>query len=228
MSTPQRAKVHVTKIAAAERQLRTAIRMFFAGEDELSIHTLASAAYRLLCDLKAERGMDEAGNVFLTGIFYVIRDFRRNTLPEDITSNPEMMDWIRDMAEQLPIHADSRIEDVSLTVPPESTRKFWNDRNRIANFLKHADRDSASTIALDEVNNFLFLMQCYSAYVDVTKGTLGEEGQVFQMFVNAGNKSRRLSSEPRDASVEKLAEIPEGDRRRFCWLLIRKLNGECE
>ena len=152
MSTPQGAKIHVTKPAAAERQLRTAIRMFFAGEDELSVHTLASAAYRLLCDLK--RGMDEADNVSLTGIFYVIRDFRRNTLPEDITSNPEMMDWIRDMAEQLPIHTDSRIEDVSVILPPDETRKFWNDRNRVANFLKHADRDSTSTIALDEVNNF--------------------------------------------------------------------------
>src|SRR3972149_8536653 len=142
MSTSQGAKIHVTKIAAAGRQLRTAIRMFFAGEDELSVHTLASAAYRLVCDLKAERGMDEAGNVFLTGIFYVIRDYRRNALPEDILSNREMMEWVRDMAEQLPIRADSRIENVTVTVPPETTRKVWNDRNRVANFLKHADKDS--------------------------------------------------------------------------------------
>jgi len=51
--------------------------MYFSGEDELAIHTVAAASYRLLADLKAERGMDEAANVYLTSIFYVVRDFRR-------------------------------------------------------------------------------------------------------------------------------------------------------
>lgn len=226
MSTQQGAKVHVTKIAAAERQLRTAIRMFFAGEDELSVHTLTSAAYRLFCDLKAKRGMDEVSNDLLTGIFYVIRDFRRNTLPEHIISNVERMQRIRDMAEQLPIRADSRIEDVSITVSPEEARKIWNEKNRIANFLKHADKDSNSTISLDEVNNFLLLMQCYSAYVDITNNSLGEEGQVFQMFINAGRKSHQSSSMANRESAKILATIPESDRCQFCWLLIRKLNGE--
>jgi FAD/FMN-containing dehydrogenase len=225
MNTPQGAKVHVTKIAAAERQLRTAIRMYFAGEDELSVHTLASAACRLLSDLKTARGMDEADNVFLTGIFYVIRDFRRNTLPDDILANGEMMKWIRETAELLPIGADSRIEDVSVAVPPDAARKFWNNRNRVANFLKHADKDSASTISLDEVDNFSLLMQCYSAFVDLTRSQLGEEGKVFQMFVNAKRKSSGLTLESRDDSVVKLTEIPENDRRRFCWRLICKLNG---
>ena len=38
------AEVHVTKLAEAKRQLRSAIRMFFAGKDELAVHTVASAA----------------------------------------------------------------------------------------------------------------------------------------------------------------------------------------
>src|SRR5438132_13620029 len=99
------ARLHVTKIAAAERQLRSAIRMFFAGEDELAVHTLASAAYRLLADLKAERGIDEVGDVYQTAIFYLIRDFHRATLPEEFTPDSETMEWIRGMAELLPIRA---------------------------------------------------------------------------------------------------------------------------
>ena len=74
-------KIHVTKLAAAQRQLRAAIRMFFSGEDELAIHTVASAAYRVLSDLKMERGRDEVGDYYLTKIFYAVRDFRRGTLP---------------------------------------------------------------------------------------------------------------------------------------------------
>jgi hypothetical protein len=38
--------LHINKIAAASRQLDAAIRMFFAKEDELAIHTVASAASR--------------------------------------------------------------------------------------------------------------------------------------------------------------------------------------
>lgn len=56
------AKLHITKLAAAERQLRAAIRMYFSGEDDLAIHTVASATYRLLADLKAERGLEEAAD----------------------------------------------------------------------------------------------------------------------------------------------------------------------
>jgi hypothetical protein len=41
----------ITKIEAAERQLAHAIRMFFNGEDAVSIHTLASAAYQILIDI---------------------------------------------------------------------------------------------------------------------------------------------------------------------------------
>ncbi|MGB7543810.1 MAG: hypothetical protein WBM28_17555, partial [Burkholderiales bacterium] len=88
------ARLHVTKLAAAERQLRAAIRLYFAGEDELALHTVASAVYRLLADLKTERGMDEAANVYLTSIFYVVRDYRRGTLPNEITSDPEFMEWV--------------------------------------------------------------------------------------------------------------------------------------
>jgi hypothetical protein len=35
--------VHINKIAAASRQLDAAVRMFFTKEDELAIHTVASA-----------------------------------------------------------------------------------------------------------------------------------------------------------------------------------------
>ena len=59
----------MTKLAAAQRQLCAAIRMFFDGEDELAVHTVASAAYGILRDLKAERGRDEAADNYLNAVF---------------------------------------------------------------------------------------------------------------------------------------------------------------
>lgn len=41
----------VSKLEAAERQLRQAIRLFFERKDTISIHTLVSAAYQILFDL---------------------------------------------------------------------------------------------------------------------------------------------------------------------------------
>ncbi|MBI4936800.1 MAG: hypothetical protein HY846_01020 [Nitrosomonadales bacterium] len=216
------AKVHITKLAAAERQLRAAIRLYFAEEDELAIHTIASAAYRLLADLKAERGMDEAANVYLTSIFYVVRDYRRGTLPKDIASDPEFVEWVREVAEKLPIRPDSKFEDVSVTLPRELVGQFWNQRNKVANFLKHADRDTGASISLDEVDNLLLLMQCYSSYMDITRDNLGNEGFVFQLFI--GVKRMEQSSSQEDDLVQKVAVIPEADRLRFCSMCISKLN----
>ena len=93
MNAPS-AKTHVTKLAAAERQLSAAIRMFFAGEDELAIHTVASAAYRIIADLKSSRGKDEVGDHYLTQIFYCVRDYRRSTLPNYLKDNPDTPAYI--------------------------------------------------------------------------------------------------------------------------------------
>ena len=217
------ATLHITKLAAAERQLRAAIRLYFADEDELAIHTIASAAYRLLADLKAERGMDEAANVYLTSVFYVVRDYRRGALPSDLTSDPDIMEWVRNVAAQLPIQTDTKIEDISITLPRELVGQFWNERNKIANFLKHADRDSRASISLDEVDNLLLLMQCYSAYMDITREDLGNEGFVFQLFLGVKRKERSASSQE-DELVQKIARIPEADRLRFCSICISELN----
>ena len=218
------AKLHVTKLAAAERQLRVAIRLYFAGEDELAIHTLASAAYRLLADLKAERGMEEAADVYLTSIFYAVRDYRRGTLPEEMASDSELMAWVRGLADQLPIEKNSKIEEVSLTLSREDVGKFWNKRNKVANFLKHADRDSGSSILLNEVDNLLLLMQCYSAYKDLTPDDLGNEGLVFGLFVGANRLDRSAPASQRDELIQKLADVPESDRLHLYSILITELN----
>ena len=114
------AKVHITKLAAAQRQLRAAIRLYFVDEDELAIHTVASAAYRLINDLKAARGKSEAADSHLVSIFYVVRDFRRGTLPKHISENSEMMKWVTEMAEKLPITADTKIDEVTAHIDDEA------------------------------------------------------------------------------------------------------------
>jgi hypothetical protein len=47
----------VTKIDAAGRQLQTAIRMFLAGGDSISIHTLTAASLQIVMDLGFKVGI---------------------------------------------------------------------------------------------------------------------------------------------------------------------------
>lgn len=49
-------KIQVSKLDAARRQLETAVRLYFAEADPISIHTLTSAAYQLLADINRRIG----------------------------------------------------------------------------------------------------------------------------------------------------------------------------
>jgi hypothetical protein len=50
-------KIRISKIEAASRQLDCAIELWFADKDQVSIHTLAAAAYQIVHDIKTERGL---------------------------------------------------------------------------------------------------------------------------------------------------------------------------
>lgn len=47
--------LRITKSDAARRQLEVAIRLYFAEDDQVSIHTLTSAAHQLVVDLNRAR-----------------------------------------------------------------------------------------------------------------------------------------------------------------------------
>ena len=173
--------------------------MFFAGEDELAVHTVASAAYRLITDLGRRRGRDEVGEVYKTAMFYVVRDYRRGTLPKRLADDAELMDHVRGWAEALPIDESTKYEDLTVRASPEVVEHFWRSRNKVFNFLKHADRDATRHIPKDEVDNFQPLMMALRAYVDVG-GDVAAEGYVLWLY-----------SHLHDGAVEGLPEdLPDG------------------
>lgn len=213
--------IHLTKLAAARRQLCAAIRMFFAGEDELAVHTVASAGYRIVTDLKSKRGRDEASDYYLTSIFYVVQEYCRGTLPGYFTEDQEAMERISTWAEQLPmITATSKYEDISASATPDLVKQFWGERTKVANFLKHADRDAADHISMDEVDNVSLLMLALGSYLDVDNGGLGNEGLVLWVFshVNSGD----VESLPEDWQelASRMEPLSHDARLKICseWL----------
>ena len=149
--------------------------MFFAQRDELAIHTVASAAYRILIDLKENRGRDEAADAQYSGIFYIVRDYRRGTLPVEFQDDPEFMKFIAGMADKLPlITATTEFDDVRIALSQDARAQYWREQNAAANFLKHADRDSENLLNLDKVKNLDLLHLASGAYLDVSGGAFVE------------------------------------------------------
>jgi hypothetical protein len=48
----------ISKLEAAERQLDQAILLFFARQDQVSIHTLATSAYQIIADICKQKGIE--------------------------------------------------------------------------------------------------------------------------------------------------------------------------
>ena len=176
------AEIHITKLAAAQRQLQAAIRMFFAKEDDLAVHTVASAAYRLISDLQKSRGRDEVDEYYKTSVFYLVRDYRRGTLPKYLSDDAEAMNYVRELAEALPLIAKTTAyEDISVRVDPELAKRFWKRRNKVFNFLKHADKDAGKQISMTEVDNYTLLLQANASFARVGVD-LGTEGFVLWLY----------------------------------------------
>ncbi len=48
--------IRISKLNAARRQLDVAIKLWFADEDEVSVHTLAAAAHQIIHDINQKKG----------------------------------------------------------------------------------------------------------------------------------------------------------------------------
>lgn len=72
--------MQISKIAAAQRQLDAAIRMFFQREDELAIHTVAAAAFQILRDITKRRGRHFTSEVFKAGLLSIAKQYVQGTL----------------------------------------------------------------------------------------------------------------------------------------------------
>ena len=216
-------KGSVNKLFAAQRQLREAIWMFFAQRDELAIHTVTSAAYRILNDLKEKRGRNEAADAQFTGIFYIVRDYRRGTLPVEIQDDPEIMKYIKESADQLPlITATTEFDDLQIAMNQDASAQYWSEHNEAANFLKHADRDSENLLNLDKVKNLDLLLQAGRAYIDVT-GRAFVEYEILMIYTAVKNQMIYNLQEGHRKTAKLLNTMSPEEQLKACRSFIDEL-----
>jgi hypothetical protein len=232
MRSKQPAEVFVTKVAAAQRQLDAAIRMKFSDEDDLAVHTLAAAAYRIIRDLRDHRGRPEIQKEALAiGLFFVakaVAEDRAQELPppiqEMVKGDPQIQkfaQWVLDTKKG--IGRDLSIDDLQLDVTGSPARQ-WRALSISANFLKHADRDPKSSLSLSRLNTTELIQSAITSYVRLTKQVTSEM-RIFLVYSSV--EFAELDGDDKmDRWMSCLLRATEPEKRRnVCLQLLAALRG---
>ena len=220
MSQPS-AEVHLTKIAAAQRQLGAAIRMFFAEDDDPSVRRIASTAFRAISEMQSERLVKAAANHYMKSVFNSVRDYRRGKLPE----YPGDVPWVAGMAKLLPIGPDTSFDQYLKALGNTDLAKALRRKHKLAQSHRpKVDRGADASIPASEFDTFALLLQSLAAYTDLVKRDVGPEGVVLSLFDRGLNDDvQRLPEELRPMGL-RLMQLPPEERRAFCALLIDELD----
>ena len=154
-SNKEQGRLFINKLSAAERQLNAAIRMYFMEEDELAIHTVASASLNLYADLLRMRGKEPALHGIVYGLFGMARDYIEGKLSDEQLSElgESGMEAIKPMIDVLTKKPDFDIEAIQVSGAQEFVRDYWFDKRKSYNCLKHADRDHDKLLDEATINN---------------------------------------------------------------------------
>ena len=161
--------IQISKLAAAQRQLDAAIRMFFKREDELAIHTVAAAAFQILRDVTKQRGGHFTREVFRSGILSVAKQYVQGTLPPDkkaMIEGSSLMPTISELAERIREQGHNFDKEcIHVDVSKRHEHKIWLSETTV--FLKHAERDSNGFLSADGLDNEKMLMATCAAYLEL-------------------------------------------------------------
>ena len=210
------ATVHLTKIAGAKRQLDTAIRLYFARDDELSIHTLVAAAFRILRDLIEKRGTDFEAELLRAGLYAMAKRYRAGTLPENVS---------KDLKESGILSLFETIADDDDPSRIRITRDKAKSRgwpSGPANFLKHADRHPNALLAASDINNENFLIGACVAYRELMP-TSSPEIEAFIALWAVENDHALDAHAPVRKLADWLASLKKDVRYRACAEWVRQM-----
>jgi hypothetical protein len=221
-------EVYLTKIAAAQRQIDAAARMFLFHEDELAIHTVAAAAYRIVRDIRKKRGRLEIPHEpEIVGIFYMAKAYaegRSDNLPKALKavadSDPQIQKLatlIRRARERTGRDAD--LADFKLSTFGIDEHRYWNRLGEPANFLKHADRDQDDSIPLSKIKSDDLLVKAICSFFILTKCATPEM-RVFMLYRWSQYGDSSGLSEAESTTVRRLAGLKPALRRKAALKLL--------
>jgi hypothetical protein len=214
--------IQISKIAAAQRQLDAAIRMFFQREDDLPIHTIAAAAFQILRDLTKNRGGHFSKEVFRSGILSIAQQYVAGTLPPNtkaVIEGSDLLPVIEELAEQMRVQGHNfDKEHIQVNVSEEREHKIW--LSEITVFLKHANRDPDGFLSANRLDNEKMLMATCAAYLELMKQPTWEIVAYFAFWAVKNHQVSDLTEQAQQFARQ-LEAAHEMQRHEMCAKFIR-------
>lgn len=217
---PSNAQTYVTKAAAAQRQLDSAIRMYLIEEDRLAIHTVGAAAFRIIRDLKEKRGRGTLHEAVAYGVFAFASDWvsgKVKVVPPELCGVAERL--IEEVAEGIRSGRLKSAEDLILSSAKIAEKSHWAKFNIPANFLKHSDFDDAKALLETEIENEMLLVQACVAYKSLFGNWTAEMFVLGQLWNAESNDDPNMT--PNKLCVA-LRGMSRKARRKWCLSFIKK------
>jgi hypothetical protein len=214
--------IQISKLAAAQRQLDAAIRMFFKQEDELAIHTVAAAAFQILRDITKQRGGHFTREVFRSGILSIAQQYVQGTLPPDkkaMIEGSSFMPTIAELAERIRAQGHNFDKEcIHVNVSEQHEHKIWLSETTV--FLKHAERDSNGFLSADGLDNEKMLMATCAAYLELMNQPTPEIAAYFAFWSVRNNQVHDIADEVR-LFAQQLEAAEETQRYEMCGKFIQ-------
>jgi hypothetical protein len=217
--------LQISKIAAAQRQMDAAIRMFFQREDELAIHTIAAAAFQILRDLLAERrGSRFTEEVLRSGILGIAQQYADGTLSPDkkaMIEGSSLMPTVAKLIEQVRVENDEVDKQcIHVNISKRREHELWLSETTV--FLKHADRDPNGFLSAEGLDNEKMLIATCAAYVELMKQHTPETVAYFAFWSVKEDQVDDLAAEAR-LFARQLQATDEEQRYSKCSEFIRDI-----
>ncbi len=204
--------------------------MYLANEDELAIHTLAAAAYRILRDLLEKRGLSDLDvpvgmGVYLTAKDYVDGKIADKELDEVCRNNQEFKTFMLNICEEIRKQGE-KVQSLEVAVKLSGAQKhaIWTELSKASNFLKHADRDHEDFLNLESLDNELLIRLAIAAHQFFSTPPTNEMF-VFYIYYQASNWENELASQFTSDElqiVEPLVPMTAAERRLACQTLLAR------
>src|SRR5262249_23067050 len=145
-------------------------------EDELAIHTVASAAFRVLRDVTTKRGRNFTADVLRAGVYVLAKRHAEGKLSErelKLIEKTPLMDSIRQISDAIKVEGDRFDRDkIAIPMSGRAEQRAWP--TKAANFLKHAERDTDDLLAIDDLNNENVLIGACVSYLQLMQNATPE------------------------------------------------------
>jgi hypothetical protein len=209
--------VIVTKAAAARRQLDAAIRFWFAEEDDLAIHTVAAAAYRILCDITQQRGLQPFGEFVRLGLFSFAKAVAEGQEFDDLPNDAVTQALIKKISEEIKA---GRISSHENLIMPRDPKRWWKEYAFHSNFLKHADKDPDAHIIETEIDNGELLLRASGTYVRLFQDSSPEMMLLYWHSVAVSNDE---PEGPNAVFIKSIRDCSPELRRKTCLTCLPKV-----